>query len=100
MNGHLEDSHIKEIIDLMIRFGKFDFKYDEIKRFAEKEKVLSKLNLEQALKYLFDFSIIGNYVTLTGGNIRNTWKHRHDRVELDISKRMCLHYGLWRYFNV
>lgn len=100
MNGHLEDSQIKEIIDLMIRFGKFDFKYDDIKRFTEKEKVLSKLNLDQALKYLFDFSIIGNYVYLPGGNIRHTWKHRHDRVELDLNKRMCLHYGLWRYFNV
>jgi len=99
MNGHLADDEIKEIIDLMIKFGKFDFKYEEIKQFSQKEKVLTKLSLEQALKYLFDFSIIGNYVR-SGSQIRHTWKHRHDRVEIDFSKRMCLHYGLWKYFNV
>ena len=99
MNGHLKDTEIKEIIDLMISFGKFDFKYDEIKRFEASRKVLTTLTLDNALKALFDFSIIGNYVSLNG-QIRHTWKHRHDRVEIDFDKRMCLHYGLWRYFNV
>lgn len=99
MNGHLSEEAIKEIIDLMIRFGKFDFKYQEIKKFETENKVLSKLKLDEALKALFNFSIIGNYVN-EKGHIRHTWKHRHDRVEIDFNKRMCLHYGLWRYFNV
>lgn len=99
MNGHLADDEIKQIIDLMIKFGKFDFRYEEIKQFFQKERVITKLSLEQALKYLFDFSIIGNYVE-SRGQMRHTWKHRHDRVEIDFSKRMCLHYGLWKYFNI
>ncbi|BFM45261.1 hypothetical protein CFS9_39020 [Flavobacterium sp. CFS9] len=99
MNGHLTDKQIKEVIDLMIKFGKFDFKYEEIKRFATSSKILTGLKIEEALKILFDFSIIGNYVH-TGNKIRHTWKHRHDRVEIDFNKRMCLHYGLWRYFNI
>lgn len=99
MNGHFDDNTIKEIIDLMIRFGKFDFKYDEIRNFEKSRKVLTSLSLNDALKALFDFSIIGNYVR-ANGQIRHTWKHRHDRVEIDFNKRMCLHYGLWRYFNV
>ena len=99
MNGHLSDREIKEVIDLMIRFGKFDFRYDEIKRFVNEKKVLKEMTLDDALRALFNFSIIGNYVN-ERGQIRHTWKHRHDRVEIDFSKRMCLHYGLWRYFNV
>jgi len=100
MNGHLEDRQIKELIDLMIKFGKFDFKYTEINGFVKTDnKVLTTLTLDEALKALFDFSIIGNYVS-DGRQIRHTWKHRHDRVEIDFNKRMCLHYGLWRYFNV
>ena len=99
MNGHLDDKQIKEVIDLMIKFGKFDFKYEEIKKFVAERKILTTLSLDSALKILFDFSIIGNYIT-TNGELRHTWKHRHDRVEIDFRKRMCLHYGLWRYFNV
>jgi hypothetical protein len=99
MNGHFQDREIKEVIDLMIRFGKFDFKYEEIKRFENENRILTTLSIDDALKALFDFSIIGNYVN-EKGKIRHTWKHRHDRVEIDFKKRMCLHYGLWRYFNV
>lgn len=99
MNGHLGEKEIKELIELMIKFGKFDFKYNEIKKFVDERKVLTHLSLEEALKFLFDFSIIGNYVN-SNGKLRHTWKHRHDRVEIDFKKNMCLHYGLWRYFNV
>ena len=99
MNGHLDDVQIKEVIDLMIKFGKFDFKYDEINRFATSRKILTTITLDYALKILFDFSIIGNYVR-GEGQIRHTFKHRHDRVEIDFGKSMCLHYGLWKYFNV
>ncbi|MEZ2339236.1 hypothetical protein AB6735_26565 [Mucilaginibacter sp. RCC_168] len=99
MNGHLSDTQIKEVILLMIRFGRFDFKYDQIKRFEDKEKILTSMSLDDALKALFDFSIIGNYY-FERGQQRHTWKHRHDRVEIDFNKQMCLHYGLWRYFNV
>lgn len=99
MNGHLSDQQIKEVIELMIKFGKFDFKFDDIKKFSAVNKILTTLTIEEALKILFDFSIIGNYVR-SSNKIRHTWKHRHDRVEIDFNKRMCLHYGLWRYFNV
>ena len=100
MNGHLEEQQIKEVIDLMIKFGKFDFRYPQIKKFESENRILTSLSLDDALKILFDFSIIGNYVVMGGNKWRHTWKHRHDRVEIDFNKHMCLHYGLWRYFNV
>jgi len=100
MNGHLKEEQIREIISLMIMFGKFDFTYEEIKQFEGKRKILTTYTLEEALKTLFNFSIIGNYVVERNNRWRHTWKHRHDRVEFDFEKRICLHYGLWKYFNV
>lgn len=100
MNGHLADKQIKEVIDLMIKFGKFDFSFREIKNFESQKRILSSFSIESALKVLFDFSIIGNYTVNEHNLWRHTWKHRHDRVEIDFDKRICLHYGLWRYFNV
>lgn len=100
MNGHLDDKQIKEVIDLMIKFGKFDFTYKEIRQYESSKKILTSYGIDEALKTLFDFSIIGNYIVNNDNQWRHTWKHRHDRVEIDFDKRMCLHYGLWRYFNV
>ena len=83
----------------MIKFGKFNFTYKEIKKFEDTNKILATMSLDEALKNLFNFSIIGNY-SIENGRPRHTWKHRHDRVEFDFNKQICLHYGLWRYFNV
>jgi len=58
------------------------------------------MTLDEALKHLFNFSIIGNYTKTDDDKWRHTWKHRHDKVEFDFNKNICLHYGLWKYFNV
>ncbi len=100
MNGHVDNEVINEIIQLMIKFGKFTFNYDDIKRYEERNKILSKISLDDALKIMFDFSLIGNFKKNQANKYRFAWKHRHDRIEVDFNKEFRLHYGLWRYFNV
>lgn len=100
MNGHVDNEIINEIIQLMIKFGKFTFNYDDIQRFEEKNKILTKISLDEALKIMFDFSLIGNFKKNQANQYRFAWKHRHDRIEVDFDKEFRLHYGLWRYFNV
>jgi len=100
MNGHVANETIDEIIQLMIKYGKFTFDYNDIKRFESSKKILKSVSLDEALKIMFDFSLIGNFKRNQKNQFRFAWKHRHDRIEVDFDKEFRLHYGLWRYFNV
>ncbi|MEZ2279699.1 MAG: P-loop ATPase, Sll1717 family [Microcoleus sp.] len=101
MHGHINNDAIQEITTLLIKFSKFRFDYKDIEVFEKQQNCLQNISLREALKYLFDFSIIGNkWENQRTNQWRHAWKHRHDQVNIDYDKQFVLHYGLFKYFNV
>lgn len=93
--GHISEEEISQSFLLIKQFKKTEFYYSEIYEYYHQRRSLYKnIDLEKTLKYLFDFSVIGN-----------TWKHERknkqyyswsyrENVELDYDKKFVVHLGL------
>ncbi len=93
--GHVCDEEINEIFLLLKQFKKTDFTYSDIKEYYNNRKNLYKhIDLENALKIMFDFSIIGNkWLNKARDKHYYSWSYR-ENAEIDYDKDFVIHLGL------
>ena len=93
--GHMSEDEISESILLIKQLKKREFDYKEILDFYNSRKRQYKnLDLERNLRFLFDFSIIGNKWYKEGQNkFFYSWAYR-ENAYIDYDKRFVVHLGL------
>lgn len=99
--GHLTDKKIETSFLLLKQFKKFEFTYDEIKSYYDsKKKIYEEIDLDETLKYFFDFGVIGNkqYIERKGKSFYS-WAYR-ENIQIDYDKKFVLHLGLRKELSV
>lgn len=93
--GHLSDVEINESFLLLKQFKKTEFTFEEIRDYYSKRKAIyTNIVLEKTLKYLFDFSVLGN--TWMHERLHRqfySWAYR-ENAEVDYDKKFVVHLGL------
>lgn len=96
LSGHISDVEIDEATLLLKQFNLFRFDYVHIKEFYEKNKKLySSIDLDNTLKVLFKFNIIGNkWYNEFRKKDYYSWAYRDNKAEIDYNKSFVVHLGL------
>lgn len=101
--GHLSNEEINESLLLLKQFKRASFSYVEIKAYYEQRIGLySHIDLDCALKKLFDFGVLGNKWSMTRNGKRRfyySFAHR-ENVEIDFDKIFNVHLGLRKELNL
>lgn len=96
LSGHLPDEIIDQSTLLLKQFNRHHFTYKEISDyFNNNKKQYNLINLDEILKVLFKFSVIGNkWFNEFQHKDYYCWAYRDNRAELDLNKLMLVHLGL------
>jgi hypothetical protein len=98
--GYLSPEDIDRTMVLLGSLRKRDFTFVELLEQARKTKGCEKLDLEAALRLLFDCSAVGNLETWPGGTTFYTFKYRNRNSVLNSESRLILHRGMWKALNL
>ncbi|OGX79771.1 hypothetical protein A6395_05050, partial [Exiguobacterium sp. SH31] len=99
--GHISDQKIDDSFLLLKQFKKNEFTYTEIKRyFDSKNESFKSIELEETLRYFFDFGVLGNkqYNTHKEKNFFS-WAYR-ENIKIDFDKTFVVHLGLRKELSV
>jgi len=96
LSGHLSDTEIDQGTLLIKQFNKFEFSYEEIKTYFDKNKsIFDKIDLEKILRIFFKFSIVGNkWYNAQNQKDYFRWSYRDNKAELNFDNKIVLHLGL------
>lgn len=99
MHGHIEENEINEMFSLLRRFKRKNFQYQDIEKFFDNNRGLyPNIKLNETLKLLFDFGVIGN-VWQYNGRARFSWAFR-ENTSIDYNKNFIIHMGLREELNI
>lgn len=95
--GHLSDQEIDEALRLLKQFKKVSFTYKEIEKYYnERKELYPHINLNDTVKILFKFGVLGNqWVARVNGKKKTFYSFSHrENAEVDLSKKFNVHLGL------
>lgn len=99
LSGYLSPEDIDRTMVIFGALRKREFAFPELAEQMRKTKGCDNLDLEAALRLLFDCSAIGNIENL-GGTTYFTFKYRNRNSVLNIDRRLVLHRGMWKAMNL
>ncbi|KNX33061.1 MULTISPECIES: P-loop ATPase, Sll1717 family [Bacillus amyloliquefaciens group] len=99
--GHLSDEKIDLSFLLLKQYKRSEFTYEEIKAYYKaKMSVYKDIDLDETLKYFFDFGVVGNkQFNSKMGKDFYSWAYR-ENIEIDYDKKFVLHLGLRKELSV
>jgi hypothetical protein len=77
-----------------------DFFYSDLEKKAAQSGSFRDLDLEGALRALFECSAIGNLQHRRSGTTHYTFKYRNPYSTLNLEDRILLHKGMWKAMNL
>ena len=98
--GYLPPEDIDKTMILLGAVRKREFTFAELSDQAHKTKGCEQLDLDGALKLLFDCSAVGNVELWPGGTTYYTFKYRNRNSVLKVEGRLILHRGMWKALNL
>lgn len=99
MHGHIDEKMITQAIMLLRQFKKQCFSFKELKEYyLQNSKLYPDLDLEVAMKCLFEFGVIGNNWKDRGKRYF-TWSYR-ENTTIDFNKNFNIHLGLRKALNI
>lgn len=104
MSFSFDYKEIEDIFELLKRFGKKEFNYEDIKGYYSQNLVsYPNINeLDYVLNYLYELGAIGNIRNIgKKGKKYYSWSYRDNaRSTLEFSERIIIHKGLIRALNI
>lgn len=99
--GHISDEKIDTSFMLLKQFKKHEFTYLEIKKYYDSKKdIFKEIDLEETLKYFFDFGVIGNkHFNSNNQKYYYSWAYR-ENTKIDFDKIFVIHLGLRKELSV
>ncbi|MEG7619606.1 P-loop ATPase, Sll1717 family, partial [Enterococcus faecalis] len=99
--GHISDEKIDASFLLLKQYKKSEFTYAEIKAYYDsKMSVFKEIDLEESLKYFFNFGVLGNkQFNEEKGKDFYSWAYR-ENTEIDYDKKFVIHLGLRKELSV
>jgi hypothetical protein len=93
--GYIDEGSVKYLLELIGALRKREFSLTDLSRHSDSIKPPDGFDLVESLKYLFECSAIGNVD-------RNyfTFRYRNRQSAFSPTKRIVLHFGMWKAFNV
>ena len=99
MHGHIDEKIITQSIMLLRQFKRQCFSFEELKEYyLQNKKLYPDLDLEVAMKYLFEFGVVGNNWRDRGKRYF-TWSYR-ENTAIDFNKNFNIHLGLRKALNI
>ncbi|MGJ6122517.1 hypothetical protein QN239_08075 [Mycolicibacterium sp. Y3] len=103
--GYFKPSEVNVCFQIIGGLRQRSFSLDSLKQYANKAGLSEKIDLETAVRVLFDCSAIGNIVNrphsdgVTDG-IFYTFRYRNRNASVNYSERFILHRGAWKALNL
>lgn len=100
MAGYIEFDKIKAILGVFSVLRKREFTFDEFLEYFKEIKELEDVDVNEAMRVLYDCSAIGNIYTYDGQTARYSFKYRNRLSAFSSKDKIQLHKGLWKALNV
>lgn len=95
LSGKITTEEINHIFSLITSLGLTKFRADDLKEEAKKREETQNLDLQRILPHLFECNAIGN-IKKEKDKTKYYFKFRNPEIQLDFSKDITLHKGLWK----
>ncbi len=103
--GYLEPDEINDCLQVVGGLRQREFTLNDLHDYARRAGLDGNLDLDEALRILFDCSAIGNIVYRPRVNrgplaTHYTFRYRNRNSSINYDERFVIHRGLWKSFNL
>ena len=98
--GYVPEGDVQPFFDLIGSLRSRDFDVEDLRRTASDVKLFSTIDLDGALRALFECSAIGNVHNRRSGTSYYTFKYRNPYSALSLGDRLLMHKGMWKAMNL
>lgn len=103
--GYFDPKQIEACFGIIGGLRRRDFSLADLKEYSSKSGIGAGLDLEEAVRVLFDCSALGNIVIRPrgeeeDGGVFYTFRFRNRNASVNYGERLMLHRGVWKGFNI